>query len=130
MKKIIILLLIICVGHSSFSQQKTPDMPKMQTDYMKKSKNQKKAAWILLGSGGTIFISGIIFQQKDSEGIEASVSLIGTVVMISSIPFFIASSKNKKKAMSISFKNESAPQLMKTNFVYKPVPSLTFKIGL
>ena len=54
----------------------------------------------------------------------------GLVIVATSIPLFIASSKNKKKAMSMSFKNESAPRLVKSNLVYLSVPSLNLKISL
>jgi hypothetical protein len=56
--------------------------------------------------------------------------VIGGVTALSSIPFFIAAGRNKRKGMSLSLKNETAPQLQKNIFVYKPVPSLTLKINL
>ena len=55
---------------------------------------------------------------------------IGAVCIAGSIPFFIASAKNKRRAMSVSFKNETIPQLQKSSFANRSVPSLTLKISL
>lgn len=55
---------------------------------------------------------------------------VGLCAAVGSIPLFIASGKNKRRAMSVSFKNEPAPQLQKNSFVYRSVPSLSLKISL
>jgi hypothetical protein len=140
MKKATISLLIICVTHFSFSQQTATDVPKVQTDYLKKSKNQKTTAWILLGGGiGLILSGGIVNAHEvyDPNSFDRTYSTKGTplvitgvVAMAVSIPLFISSSKNKKKAMSVTFRNEIKPQLIKSSFVYNPVPGLTIKIAL
>jgi hypothetical protein len=49
--------------------------------------------------------------------------------MLGSIPLFLASGRNKRKAMSLSFKNETAPQLLKGSFAYRPIPSVSLKIS-
>ncbi len=65
-----------------------------------------------------------------NDGIKATFVLSGSLAMLGSIPFFIAASKNKKKAMSLSFKNETIPQVYKRSIVSIPVPSLIIKINL
>jgi len=54
----------------------------------------------------------------------------GLVLAAASIPLFIAASKNKKKAMSMSFKNQMVPQFQGTGFIYKPIPSLSLTIKI
>ncbi len=109
-----------------------------------KSKNQKTAAWILLGGGtSTSLIGGLIaargffdfftlqLDEADKNfGLAGVLMLTGSTAMLGSIPFFIASSKNKKKALSLSFKNETAPQFYKQSIVSLPLPSLTLKLNL
>jgi hypothetical protein len=58
------------------------------------------------------------------------VRAIGGVAALSSIPLFIASGRNKRKGMSLSFKNETAPQIQKNSFVYRTVPSLKLRLNL
>jgi heme/copper-type cytochrome/quinol oxidase subunit 3 len=60
MKKIIMLTMLFAFVTASFGQQITPRQDWTETDYYKKSKKQKTAAWILLGSGVAIFTGGLI----------------------------------------------------------------------
>lgn len=54
----------------------------------------------------------------------------GLVASLTSIPFFVASQKNKKRGMSLSIKTEKMQQLIHSGYVNKLVPSLNFLIGL
>ena len=86
--------------------------------FLKKSKNQKTAAWILLGGGAGVALAGDIIGTnaiKNSNPDElfprgslagGGMLLGGVIATIASIPFFIASGKNKKIA-NLIFKNES-----------------------
>ena len=134
MKKIPVLLLFMIVSFNAFNQQTTaPTQPLTKTDYLQKSKNQKTAAWILL-VGGTALAAGSIMwatQNLNSTG-SGPIGLIvaGGVSMLGSIPLFIASGKNKRKAMSMSFKMQPVPQLQKNSLVNRQAPSLSLKINL
>ena len=153
MKKLSVILLLTIISFNTFSQQTTSSKPSLtKMDYLKKSKKQNTTAWILLGSG--IGISVIDFLRKRPEPIYAPngswitypptnsseldkfdhsqrvVLFIGCATALASIPFFINAHKNKKKAMSLSFKNEKIPQIQKRSFVCQIVPSLTLKINL
>jgi hypothetical protein len=81
--------------------------------YSKKNKNQKTTAWILLAGGATVSLTGLITQAATATidlvtimaGSEPEFSQTGTyityaglVTMATSIPFFISSGKNKKRA--------------------------------
>ena len=53
MKKIIALLSVAGIARTSFCQKTNDSVPVVKTDYLAKSKNQKTAAWILLGTAFT-----------------------------------------------------------------------------
>lgn len=118
-----------------------------KADYLKKSKNQSTAAWILVGGGaamvsvGTIIgitdgakALGSIFSGETEEPSNAGPILFytGAAAMLGSIPLFIASSRNKRKANSMSafFKMENRPLLQRSSFTKASYPALTFKIKL
>lgn len=142
MKKIITCSVLLAFAATSFCQQNIQKQSLAKTDYLQKSKKQKTIAWILLGGGATFVLTGIIiprgdlvyeaflFTSYENDGVKGTFELIGLVSMIGSIPFFSASKKNNKRAMSFSFKNEPAPQLVKSNIVYRSLPSLNLKISL
>ena len=142
MKKIITCLVILAFSATSFCQQNVQKQSLAKTDYLQKSKKQKTYAWILLGGGATLVLTGIIipkgdlvqegwyFSSYENDGVKGTFELIGLVSMIGSIPFFTASKKNNKRAMSFSFKNEPATQLAKSSLIYRFVPSLNLNISL
>ena len=142
MKKIITCTVMLAFSATSFCQQNVQKQSLAKTDYLQKSKKQKTAAWVLLGGGATLVLTGIIipkgdlvyeaflFSSYENDGVKGTFELIGLVSMITSIPFFIASKKNNKRAMSFSFKNEPATQLVKSNLVCRSVPSLNLKFSL
>lgn len=103
MKKLIICLLLVTFNATSFCQETNP-LPLTHEDYLRKSKNQKLIGWILLGAGATTLIA--------VSGGNTDFSTLGTLVIggglatLGSIPFFIASGKNKRKA-NLMLKNET-----------------------
>lgn len=145
MKITILHILILAMTFSSFSQQTNPSPALSKQDYLQKSKNQKTAAWIFLAGGGALTTTGLAIginnaadefvdaftgDKNNSFEIGAVMFFTGAASMLGSIPLFIASSKNMKKGMSLSLKNETIPQLTKQNFAYKTIPSLSLKINL
>ena len=112
MKKTAILFLLIVLSASTFSQQTNPVPTVTKPDYLQKSKNQKTAAWILLGGGTALAAGGFIWASSNifstSSGPEVLL-LVGIGCMTGSIPFFISSSKNRKRAMMLrlNFSNRS-----------------------
>jgi hypothetical protein len=77
--------------------------------YSKKNKNQKTTAWIMLGGGAVLTVSGLALISKELlidpwSGDEVNpiggeiMGYAGLASMAGSIPFFIASGKNKKRA--------------------------------
>ena len=143
MRKIVVFALLLIISATSFSQQTTASPTLTKQDYLQKSKKQKTAAWVCLGGGAGLVLIGRAVAPKDYNVwydvntpeedrqyhfFEALAST-GLISMLVSIPLFIAARRNKKKGMSLSFKNETTSQLSKQNFVYRPVPSLSLKIS-
>jgi hypothetical protein len=109
-------------------------------DYLRKSKNQKAFANILLAGGGVLFITGSLTTLRDFGNSSSEpehdptlgniLLVTGLAAMVASVPFYIASSKNKKKAVAISFKNERAQQIRNNHLTYRTIPSLTVSLSL
>jgi len=133
MKKSITTFLILAVFTTGYGQQTTETIQEItKADYLKKSKNQKTAAWILAGVGTLSVILGTIEVNPDyEENNNSSFFLVSGLVAIgASVPLFIASARNKKKGISLSFKNNTAPRLHNNNLYYNSIPSISLKIGL
>jgi len=136
MKKIILFTLLLILSAASFSQQTNPSPTLTRQDYLKKSNNQKFVAWTLLGGGAiALALAGMDADVCVGPGctrnsFPAAAVGIGAVCIAGSIPFFIASAKNKRRAISLSFKNETIQYLQKSSFVNRSVPSLSLKINL
>ncbi len=133
MKKIILGALLLILSNSTFSQQINPSPGLTKQDYLKKSKHQKITAFCLAGGGIVVWLAGVskyMNQENDIDGGGEVAMAIGSIAALASIPMFIIASKTKRKAASISFKNESSLQVQKSSFVYSAIPSLTFKLQL
>ena len=118
---------------TSFSQQTNPSQPLTRADYLKKSKNQRTIAFVLAGGGSIAWLAGVskyMNQDDNVDGGGEAAMIIGGTAALTSIPFFIISSKNKKKAVSISFKNQRGLKLQNRGIVYQAIPSVNFKINL
>ncbi len=131
MKKILSTVLFLVFSLYAFSQNTANN----KDYYLKKSKHQKTAFYVLAGTGTGLIITGLAWGPKNADPEKQDFTpgflLIGGVVScIVSIPILIASNKNKKRSMSFSFKNEPSRQLLKRSFVYRSIPSITLKFQL
>ena len=151
MKNFIILTMLLAFTTVSLAQQTapiqqqtTPNQNWKDSDLYKKSKTQKTVAWVLLGSGTALFVGGLIahynyLNNNDNPFAELTetttgevVAGVGVLVASGSIPFFIASSKNKKKAKaaSVFIDVERARVLQGTAFSNQPFPAVGVRIPL
>ena len=150
MKPTITLALLLVLVTTAFSQQlAVSKFAVSQTDYLQKSKQQKKTALIfLLGGGGFIATAAIIPKGEQiydgicigaycsdkykNDGIKGTLLIAGCVAALSSIPFFIASGKNKKKANASSFfiDMENLPALKLASIKNQSFPVLGLRINL
>ncbi len=147
MKKQFILILLLVLTIDVFSQQTVPSPALTKQSLYQKSKNQKTAA-ITLAAGGSLLVligipswtsgysDGLDFFNSDPQAGAAEIKtangffIAGITLILGSVPFFIASAKNKLRGMSLSFRKETATVVRNRNFVYRSVPSLTLKIIL
>ena len=130
MKKIIIGITLLIFSSISFGQQPTAPATTAKNIYLEKSKAQKTTAWILLGGGAAMLVGGIIAYQSGPGGL--FMMAIGVLAPIVSVPFFIASGKNKKKAMSagLSFKFEKNQPISSPEIGFHSYPAISLKLNL
>jgi hypothetical protein len=146
-KRLSIFILLLFFSAGSFAQSTRPSQEFNKEHYLKLSKSQKTGGWILLGGGTALVSAGIgigfgqavtqignIFStepQKTSNSGEV-LFYTGLAAMAGSIPFFIASSKNRKKAnaLSASFKMESRSTVQQRTIVPAPYPAVSIKFSL
>src|SRR5688572_1193854 len=108
MKKTVLFTLLLILSITISAQDNPIFIPGTSPqDYLKKSKNQKRAAWILLSAGVlSVALASIEVNPDYGESTNQSFLAIGGLIFIgASIPCFISSARNKKKAAAISFKN-------------------------
>jgi hypothetical protein len=123
MKKLLLLLTIIYLAQNIQGQEKKGDKKVDQITqlekgnyYKQKSKNQKLAGWLLLGSGivlyGVSLGTGYVdpFDPYPNTSTKASdiTFILGTGSLIGSLTSFILGSKNKGRA-EILLSNYSIP---------------------
>jgi len=131
MKKNLAAILFLLFSLSALSQNKT----KNKDFYLQKSKHQKTAFYVFATTGAAMIITGIVLGASHNDPYTeyytgGFIAAGGFGALAISVAFFTASLKNKHKGMSLSFKNEPAPQLYKNNIVYHSIPSLTLKFKL
>jgi len=145
MRKIIFSAVLFLFSASLFGQQTNPGRALSDQDYLQKSKNQKKTALIFLASGAGLIITSFIIprgalkedgicigafcdDKYKNDGIKSTLFIAGGVAALGSIPFFIASKKNRRKATSVSFKMENTIQLYNRNLASASFPALRVKL--
>ena len=135
MKEIMVYFLLLALPLTSFCQETNNSVPVVKTDYLTKSKNQKTAAWVLLGGGTALIATGfIVGDSKNSSFDDAAMGAlfagVGVLSALGSIPLFIASGKNKRKAIKASafIKMETVPLLQKQSFLQNSYPAFSVNI--
>ena len=94
----------------------------------------------MLGGGAGLICFGLAWNSEESSSdaifsdnfdTEAALILIGGASMVASVPFFIASARNKNKAKQISLNlNMEKNQAVRINNRYKSFPSVSLSIPL
>ncbi len=120
--KLLSLLVVFTAGFSGTLKAQIDSLPNERhlstnfdqqiNHYLKKSKNQKKLAWIFLGGGMALEIVGSSLADQGNDinpsGGYQVLSTVGGLASIGSIPLFFAASKNKNKAQSFYFQKSIA----------------------
>ena len=130
MKRYFTTTLLLFFAISVFSQE-----VKNKEYYQAKSKRQKTGAKVMLIGGAALIGAGFLIGDRkessfDDAATGAIIGGIGFGLMIGSIPVFIASGKNKRKAASLSFNNIPIPQIKNSSMVYQRMPAVSIKIEL
>jgi hypothetical protein len=135
MRKFFICTILLLMTTSSFCQQKDFSQSLTQKDYLQKSKKQKTAAWVLLGGGFALAVGGAILDASSDWSKSETPYLVaifaGGASMVGSIPLFIASGRNKRKAMNAStyFEIRQNPIPTNTGLTLQSTPTLSLKIN-
>jgi hypothetical protein len=150
MKKLICLIVLAIVSFNLYSQEMQPvERKPVKTDYLSKSKKQRTAGWILTGTGAAVFSIGIVVSMAEvaeeagtafgymlineeapethSKG-GGALLLTGTAMLATGITFLSIAKKNKRKALSMSFINESSQQLRYNTVMNTSVPSVSLRL--
>jgi hypothetical protein len=110
--------------------------------YLNKSKNQKTAGYILAGGGAALIISGIIVGNGDNNNdpneldfgpnFDVGLWLLGggLVSALASIPFFISSGNNARKAATIVIGHQKIMIPKYNSQVSVLQPAISLKIPL
>lgn len=125
-----------------FNQQiEAPKKELTKQEYLKKSKSQRTAGGIILGGGAILIGAGLAtslgnglanaFRLESPKNNSGDVlTVLGVISIAGSIPLLISSGKNKRRAFSLSVKNQPSQVLQNNRLYTKMTPSLTFKINL
>ena len=112
MKKTIFFIPLLMILNASFGQQTNPVLELTKQDYLQKSKKQKKTGSVFFAVGAGLIITSVILPKGEllydgicifgfcddkyqNDGMKAALGLTGVVSLLGSIPFFVASGKNK-----------------------------------
>ena len=131
MKKIVICAMFLGLAATSFCQQVQQSSTTLtREEYLKKSKTQKIVGFVLLGAGAIAFIS--VSGGNTDFGTLGALVMAGAVSALASIPFFIASGRNKRKAnnASLSFKFEKNQTIQPAKISLHSFPAISLKLKL
>lgn len=139
MKKLFLFMLYLFF-FSSITAQESHQLTK--EDYLLRSKKQKTGGWAMIGGGSAMMLTGIIIATTAkkptgnfeifSEGQVAGMTIfmIGSLIDLASIPFFVTSGINARKAAKISFSNQQIILPHHKSFAVTSMPAITIKIRM
>ena len=148
MKKLLSFIVLTIVSFHLYSQEMQPvEYKPVKTDYLAKSKKQRTVGWILTGTGTVATGFGFVMLMKDfGEGFGYALSMgageppennsdvddvlywSGLAMLATGITFLSIAKKNKRKALSMSFINESSQQLRYNTVMNTSVPSVRLRL--
>ena len=122
MKKVFLVLSCLLSLNSIFSQ------PKAKEYFLERSKKQNTTAWILLGTGAAAIVTGAIIDNapRDEQSFTGGFIEIGGILCtLTSIPYFLSSAKNKKRARTLTINNRSILLPQNNSFVLRTQPHIS-----
>ena len=133
MKKILTILFLALFAFESFAQ--TENTLQKQQELMKKSDAQNKAGWIFFGSGLALSLVARAIPIKvdaknDNSGIKSVLGWTGILSIGTSIPLFLSSGRNARRAADLSLEAQTLHQPIMGNELPRNFPSISLKIPL
>lgn len=128
MKKISICIMMLILSATTFCQNAQSSKPKTRKEYLALSRSQKVAGFIFLGAGLTTIV--LISKGNTSLDVLPILAVLGAAATAVSLPLFIASGRNKRKAMNASafLKFEQAQFVHGTGICFHNFPALSIKL--
>ncbi|MEO8763869.1 MAG: hypothetical protein ABI416_06270 [Ginsengibacter sp.] len=136
MKKTLLSLFLLFSILQVFAQEeKSKELSKEY--HLRKSKNQKTTAFILLGTGSAVVVTSLLVlikRNKNHESIDeyswGPIFAAGVVTDLVSIPWFFTSAWHKKQAASIAIANQKNLWYQKNNVAFVTQPAIKITIRL
>jgi len=138
MKKLAFSSLLFLLVIQSFGQPMTP-VPQTEEDYLKMSRSQKTAGWILLGTSvGLLVGAGASYQidfsfwgpPTEVDNTLSTVLAVASVgTLATSIACFSSAHKNRKKAASIALINQPILIPHQVSLASKQQPAVSLRIA-
>jgi hypothetical protein len=130
MKQFLLLSTLLILATRSISQDIESSQPVTKEDFLKKSKGQKTAGFVFLGIGATAL--AIAAQGNVDFDTLGALVVLGGVSTLCSIPLFIGSGRNKRKANAMTglFKIEKEAVAKNATLVYSYYPSIALRLRL
>ncbi len=135
MKHVFLSLIVVLLGFPVFGQQ--PEPSPMQLDLIRKSDNQYKAGWILLGTGTALSLAAIAipnnYDYNDGSSNNTAISILswtGFLAIGTSIPLFLSAGQNARLAARLSLESQALIQPIPIPGKSNRIPSLSLKIPL
>lgn len=133
---LIALSLLICTNTIQAQNANNLNQNETKNFFLEKSRHQKSAGWILLGTGTAMACGGLIgFGNSWDTGsptetdIYGFVFLTGIIANLTSIPFFLSAGNNRKKAATLSFSCQNTFFKLNNTHSLSIQPTLTLRIG-
>lgn len=135
MKKNIFLVLLLLFTLKTLSQT-VQNAEFTKEYYLQKSKSQKTGAWVLLSAGAAITVVGVVgFSSTFDDWSDNSTDtygylmIAGPLIGLGSIPLFISSGNNARKAATLSLNYQSILVPYQGSLVQNAQPTLSIKIN-
>jgi ATP/ADP translocase len=139
MSKYLLFLFVFVISIKLPAQiVKEQKRPAIEIDYLKKSHRQKVAAWSFLGGGFLLIIISSKMRNTyirngdyySNQFLPNTMTIAGGLSMVGSIPLFIASARNKGRALgtSVGIKMQAIINNSKGMLAQECYPVLSLKI--
>ena len=136
MKQILISMIMLLTVQQTFPQYKDTARIHHTQDFDLKSKNQKSAAWVLLGGGTALVAGGLLIGNRSTSSFDdaaagAIMGGLGVISALGSIPLFLASGRNHRRAIgSAQIRLQAYPSLSRSQAPSILYPAAYFRISL